>query len=345
MDSINHSICTNTTINDGYCYGLPVCGYCYHFNITLESSNNYELYNMMVIRILLPVIGLFGLCGNGISAFIYSRKSMRSSMNIYLCALAISDIIIILTAFFLFFIENLRYKSLLLSKIFAMLTPIAFPLGLTAQSLSVFLTVTSAIDCFLLIYSNPNCKRRFCSATTAIKMVGMISMLAMLYNSPHMFEINVITCWNIVYFEKSIDVCPTDLRQSQLYLTVYYAWMYTAVMAVGPVLILIALNSAIIIALRNTLPVSGDSDIITLVVVVCLFITCNILPLTVNFLELIFGYINAYLIDLSNLIVVLNSSCNFLIYFAFGSRFRKTLKEYIELIFYRQSASKIVVAA
>ncbi|EJW73452.1 hypothetical protein WUBG_15640 [Wuchereria bancrofti] len=97
-----------------------------------------------------------------------------------------------------------------------MLTPIAFPLGLTAQSLSVFLTVTSAIDCFLLIYSNPNCKRRFCSATSAIKMVGMISMLAMLYNSPHMFEINVITCWNIVYFEKSIDVCPTDLRQSQV---------------------------------------------------------------------------------------------------------------------------------
>ncbi|VBB33290.1 unnamed protein product [Acanthocheilonema viteae] len=231
----------------------------------------------MVIRIFLPVIGLFGLCGNGISAFIYSRKSMRSSMNVYLCALAISDIIIILTAFFLFFIENLRYKSLLLSEIFALLTPVAFPVGLTAQSLSVFLTVTSAVDCFLLIYSNPNCKRRFCSTSTAIKIVGMISMLAMLYNSPHMFEIDVITCWNIVYAEKSIDVCPTDLRQSQLYLTVYYAWMYTVVMAVGPVLILIVLNSAIIIALRSTLSVSGDSDIITLVVVVCLFIACNVL--------------------------------------------------------------------
>ncbi|EFO16212.1 hypothetical protein LOAG_12296, partial [Loa loa] len=124
----------------------------------------------IIIRIFLPVIGLFGLCGNGISAFIYSRKSMRSSTNIYLCALAISDMIIILTAFFLFFIENLRYKSLILSEIFAILTPIAFPIGLTAQSLSVFLTVTSAIDCFLLIYSNPKCKRRFCNASTAIRV-------------------------------------------------------------------------------------------------------------------------------------------------------------------------------
>uniref|UniRef100_A0A0R3RWJ0 G_PROTEIN_RECEP_F1_2 domain-containing protein n=1 Tax=Elaeophora elaphi TaxID=1147741 RepID=A0A0R3RWJ0_9BILA len=216
MDSINDSICTNITVSDGYCYGLPVCGYCYDFSITLEASNNYEFYNMMIIRILLPVIGLFGLCGNGISAFIYSRKSMRSSMNVYLCALAISDIIIILTAFFLFFIENLRSKSLLLSEIFAILTPVAFPLGLTAQSLSVFLTVTSAIDCFLLIYSSPNWRERFCSTSTAIKMVGMIAMLAMLYNSPHMFEINVITCWNVAYAEKSIDVCPTDLRQSQV---------------------------------------------------------------------------------------------------------------------------------
>ncbi|OZC06363.1 hypothetical protein X798_06649 [Onchocerca flexuosa] len=288
MDSINYSICTNITINDGYCYDLPICGYCYDFNTTLELGKNYELYNMMVIRILLPVIGLFGLCGNGISAFIYSRKSMRSSMNIYLCALAISDTVIILTAFLLFLIENLRYKSQLLSEIFAILTPLTFPLGLTAQSSSVFLTVTSAIDCFMMIYSNPHCKRRFCTTSTAIKvntdcqlsMVGMIFMSAMLYNSPHMFEINVVDCWNIEYAEKSIDVCPTDLRRNE--------------------------------------------------------------PLTINFLELLFGYVNSYLIDLSNLIVVLNSSCNFLIYFAFGSRFRKTLKEYVVTIFCRQSTNKLI---
>ncbi|VDO58884.1 unnamed protein product [Onchocerca flexuosa] len=137
-------------------------------------------------------------------------------MNIYLCALAISDTVIILTAFLLFLIENLRYKSQLLSEIFAILTPLTFPLGLTAQSSSVFLTVTSAIDCFMMIYSNPHCKRRFCTTSTAIKMVGMIFMSAMLYNSPHMFEINVVDCWNIEYAEKSIDVCPTDLRRNEV---------------------------------------------------------------------------------------------------------------------------------
>lgn len=38
---------------------------------------------------------------------------------------------------------------------------------------------------------------------------------------------------------------------------------------------------------------------------------------------------NSYLIDLSNLMVVMNSSCNFLIYYTFGAHFRKTLKHYI----------------
>lgn len=47
-------------------------------------------------------------------------------------------------------------------------------------------------------------------------MLALIVLLAMLYNSPHMLEISVINCWNVEYAEKSIDVCPTDLRQSQV---------------------------------------------------------------------------------------------------------------------------------
>ncbi|VDN03439.1 unnamed protein product [Thelazia callipaeda] len=261
-------------------------------------------------------------------------------MNIYLCALALSDMIIIITAFFLFFIENLRTKSLLLSKIFASLVPVTFPLGLTAQSLSVFLTVTAAVDCYILVHCDTKCIERFCCTSSSLKILVVIIALAMLYNTPHMLEISVVSCWNVIYNEESIDVCPSALRKSPFYLTIYYVWMYTAIMAVGPVLILIVLNSMIIFALRKTNDVSGDSDIITLVLVVCLFITCNVLPLAVNFVELIFGYMNSYLIDLSNLMVVLNSSCNFFIYYAFGSRFRKTLKEYFDIIFHRRSITK-----
>lgn len=43
--------------------------------------------------------------------------------------------------------------------------------------------------------------------------------------------------------------------------------------------------------------------------------------------------VNSYLIDMSNLMVVLNSSCNFLIYYAFGEQFRRLLKSYIKIYF------------
>lgn len=93
-----------------------------------------------------------------------------SSMNVYLCALAVSDTTIILTAFCLFVIENLRHRSLFLSKFFASLAPICFPVGLTAQTLSVFLTVTAAVDCYVHVSSNTDCKQRFCSTSSSIKV-------------------------------------------------------------------------------------------------------------------------------------------------------------------------------
>ncbi|ETN80172.1 hypothetical protein NECAME_09338 [Necator americanus] len=157
----------------------------------------------------------------------------------------------------------------------------------------------------------------------------IIVCIAFIYNSPHMFEIYVVDCWSMPYGAVSKDVCPTALRSNPDYLTIYYAYLYTIVMAAGPVSLLVVINSAIVVSMkRNKREEQNDSDILTLVLVVCLFISCNVLPLTVNFLELLFEVVNAYLIDLSNLMVVVNSSCNFLIYYAFGSNFRRTLRHY-----------------
>jgi hypothetical protein len=74
------------------------------------------------------------------------------------------------------------------------------------------------------------------------------------------------------------------LRQNEVYYTFYYAYLYTIVMAAGPVLLLIILNTAIVVIMRqscNEANQSGSnqsgSDITTFVLVVCLFISCNIL--------------------------------------------------------------------
>ncbi|CAI5456258.1 unnamed protein product [Caenorhabditis angaria] len=340
------SILNNSTANcdeeskaSGMCFNMQICGYCYNYAETPHVSKEYEQFNMVVIGVLLPTIGVLGLIGNTLSAFTYSRREMISSLNVYLFSLACSDIIIILTAFFLFFLENMRKRSEYATYYFAVLSPVMFPLGLIGQTLSVFITVASAFDCFVLVAAGEKFKNKFCSVSTSICILCMIIIIGFVYNSPHMFEIYVIDCWSLTYNTRSKDVCPTALRANPDYLTIYYAYMYTIVMAVGPVVLLIVINTAIVLSMRKSSNNGTDSDIITLVLVVCLFITCNILPLTVNFLELLFGIINSYLIDLSNLMVVVNSSCNFLIYYAFGSHFRRTLRHYIKNAWLRHFGS------
>lgn len=67
--------------------------------------------------------------------------------------------------------------------------------------------------------------------------------------------------------------------------------------------------------------------------VVLLFIACNVAALLLNVFEAHLGellgpHIN-YVVDASNFLVVLNSSCNFLIYVTFSLAFRSTLRQHI----------------
>uniref|UniRef100_A0A914QJ57 G-protein coupled receptors family 1 profile domain-containing protein n=1 Tax=Panagrolaimus davidi TaxID=227884 RepID=A0A914QJ57_9BILA len=112
-------------------------------------------------------MGTFGIFGNSLSAFIYSRKSMKSSINTYLCALAFSDITVIVTSFFLFFLESMRKRSSIASRFFALFASVTFPLGLTAQSMSVFLTIAGAFDCFILVIGTDSIKSRICTPRIA----------------------------------------------------------------------------------------------------------------------------------------------------------------------------------
>lgn len=58
-----------------------------------------------------------------------------------------------------------------------------------------------------------------------------------------------------------------------------------------------------------------------LLVVVLVFFICNLLPLVVNIMEL-FVHTNEQVIQVSNLLVTINSSVNILIYCTFGKKFR-----------------------
>ncbi|EJW78651.1 hypothetical protein WUBG_10438, partial [Wuchereria bancrofti] len=70
----------------------------------------------------------------------------------------------------------------------------------------------------------------------------------------------------------------------------------------------------------------GSDDSITMVMVVILFLCCNILALIVNVIETFFEpstLLLNFLTDTSNFLVVLNSSINCLIYYTFNKEYKK----------------------
>ncbi|CAG9530565.1 unnamed protein product [Cercopithifilaria johnstoni] len=305
---------------------LPHCEMCQ----VLVSDSTYIVYNLVLIGFILPLIGFFGLLGNGISAFIYCRPEMRSSTNIYLCALGCSDCGVICTAIFLFCFDIIRRYSLHISLIFGTFSPIVYPAGMIAQTCSVYFTLMAAADCFVQVCLTDNC-RKVVSREFFVKcMVLFIVIFSVLYNVPHCLETVVLECWHTRFESRSLEVCP-DLFSYKL---IYYKYMYSIFLAVGPLIVLVILTLYIIgVSVILQKGGSGSGDTIALILVVLLFIACNVAALLLNVFEVRLGemlgpYIN-YVVDASNVLVVFNSSCNFIIYVTFSLAFRRTLRRCI----------------
>uniref|UniRef100_A0A914DU55 G-protein coupled receptors family 1 profile domain-containing protein n=1 Tax=Acrobeloides nanus TaxID=290746 RepID=A0A914DU55_9BILA len=308
---------------------LPNCGLCTSFT----SEPTYMVFNLLVIGILLPFISLCGLFGNAISAFVYSRRAMRSSTNSYLCALGCSDNAVICTAIFVFFIDSIRRYSLRLSIIYGIFAPVVYPAGMIAQTSSVYFTLSAALDCFVQVCL-PERFHRFCSKISIAKITILsVLIFSVLYNVPHFFEAVVLECWHAQFLSRSLEVCPTPLRFEPTYQQIYYKYMYSIFLAIGPLVFLVILNVFIIGAsLLKSKNGSSNGDNMALILVVLLFIKCNMVALILNIfenrLQEILGWKMNYVVDISNLLVVFNSSFNFVIYYKFSAPFRHTLCQY-----------------
>uniref|UniRef100_A0A914I5L2 G-protein coupled receptors family 1 profile domain-containing protein n=1 Tax=Globodera rostochiensis TaxID=31243 RepID=A0A914I5L2_GLORO len=304
---------------------LPNCGLCTQF----ASDQFYITYNLVVIGLLLPFISLCGLCGNVLSAFVYSRVSLRQSYSgsLYLSALGCSDAAVIITALFLFFVDSIRRYSLALSVVYGSLSPIVYPAAMIAQTCSVYFTLVAGIDCFVQVWLPRAAKDLFARQCFQKATICAVLLFAFLYNVPHCFESILLNCWHPTFQSASVELCPAPLRYNPTYTLIYYKYMYAFFLAVGPLVILIALNTAVIVG--TMICKRGNSeDNMALILVVLLFILCNIIALLINIFEshlssALSWRIN-YIIDISNLLVVFNSSLNFAIYYNFSRPFRAT---------------------
>ncbi|KAG5887004.1 hypothetical protein JTB14_003682 [Gonioctena quinquepunctata] len=304
-------------------------------NIDPEVVN---FFRFVTNGLFINLIGMLGILGNIISMIILSRPQMRSSINYLLIGLARIDTVLIITSMLLFGLPGIYpYSGSMFTYYYVVyphIAPVLFPIALVAQTASVYLTLTVSLERFVAV-CHPLRARSLCTYGRArIYVIGILIFSAM-YNLPRFWEATLQEEWsgkhNVTIY------CPqqSEFRDDPTYQTIYIHWLYLICMYLLPFGSLAVLNACIY---RQVLRANKERQRLSrhqkreiglatmLLGVVVVFFICNILPLVINIVETFNVFIEfnlIFLIHISNLLVTINSSVNFIIYVIFGEKFKR----------------------
>lgn len=344
IDAVINLITSSTTIPDEY------------NNATYSESNISDIYIPFIRRaicketyypdslenqfqfwisaILLSCIALFGILGNIISMIILSRPQMKSSISAVLFGLAACDTLLISTSVLLFSFPTVYpYTGYMFNYYYIWypkLSPYLFPIAMTSQTASAYLTITVSFERFLVVYF-PLQSRRWLDYERARIYVILIILFSFVYNIPRFLEARVLEDIHPKY-GTIYCISVTALRAHIVYINFYVHWMYLIFICFIPFVTLSFFNVMIYrqirIANKERLRLSRSekreiSLAMMLMCVVIVFLACNILALILNMLEAFYHIILENVNVVSNLLVTINSSVNFIIYVIFGEKFKR----------------------
>jgi len=305
------------------------------------------------------VLSLFGIVGNIITILVLISPSMRTtSTNIYLTALSCSNIL-----FLLIFIPSYSMRYLIGYRLYITnQPPFAFEILLTRLPTTpiyntillsiIYLTIAVSMDRLILV-KFPLKAKQILTPRTTLTTILFIYIFSIVYCIPYWFEQHYIP----------------ELKQCRLtsigikihkYTRIY---IYIPVVYLIPFITLTCINITIILSLvarkrrkkslgaKTNKKKQGDHHItLMLVAVIIVFVLCQIPLLVLNAWyaidpqgsshSLLFLSLNS----IGILLMVFNTSTNFLLYCFFGQKFREVLVGFISRIIFnrtRQSNSQI----
>ena len=275
--------------------------------------------------ILYPIFCVLGLIGNGLGIAVMLQKQMRSSTNVYLLALAISDgIKIICDALYFLVVLFLEIDPRIGNRLYIFLYPYAHYVFNASLCISAWLTVAVAVERYVYV-CHVHKVRTYCTLSRARAISFSVFIFMSLACIPYALRYKTVESQDNSTTWLSYDLSLTDLWADPKFASIF-TWIQYFIRIIIPLTLLIVLNIFIMYGIRKCRIGRKNHRItVMLIVVIIVFIIC-IIPDAIMSTFLGFGYYEEdYLArairEITDLFLLINTAVNFVIYCAFNTIF------------------------
>lgn len=313
---------------------------------THVDIGDYELFSFAINGVLLSSIISCGIVGNSLIVIVLCRQKLRNYLSPYFAVLALWDVLLLVASFPVFAYEPLRKDNLVPSDQLLFIYKYFYPVAHVFHTESVWTLVLLSFERYLgICHPLKNNRRRSTPKPSKFNWIlfTLVSVSGVIFSIPRFFEITSCQA-----SDKSLIVTPTSLRLSGHYQLIYNVILRLVCLTVGPFFLMFILTCLICVSLRNSqglhqaavpyrfikasrkrLETTMNSMLIADAVK---FLLSMSLTAALDFCELILSTENleslpfVYVVDISNVIIILSSSLNFFVYWCCGSKFRSETK-------------------
>ena len=313
-------------------------------DISLEQS--CRLYTFIIYTVIVGTLIVIGIIGNSLTFIVFwNGQFNRATSFLFMCLSLTDSAVLLFTSVWmpLLPLEESRRYTQYFWNVYPYIVVNMLPLCLMAQTATVWVTVLITVNRFINVCV-PLRASQWCTITKVKIQLAIVLLFAILYNIPKFVELQVeqVATDNGTSLATHVNVTRHwfDYAYQMMYNTVLYA-IFNIVL---PIFILALLNIRLIkylkarrrMQIRMHTPNSHNEHSMTLVIVIIVIvqIVCQLPALVTRMLwiaapieEYRCGGYMFYMVPFTNMLVILNSAVNFIIYIMFNKCFRGVIME------------------
>ena len=310
----------------------------------LEAS--CDLYSFVVYTLIVGMLVVVGIVGNCFTAFVFWKGNFGTSTAFLFMCLSLIDTALLMTVLPLYSLGPFADYTGRLEKEIGTIRPYVrvymVPLAWLTHTATLWVTVLIAVNRYIIVCL-PFRAAQWCTVSKVKIQLAVVLVFAILYNIPKFAEGIVVHSVSNNGTTHKAYAMNSKLGSDELYNIIYSNVVYTIFMLVLPITILIVLTIRLIAAMkahrrmqikmRRLHNQHHDTNVtFVLVIVVIVVIACQ-LPALVN--QVLWNVLpnearncggsHFYVRPIANMLVILNSAVNFVIYTLFNKSFRDVL--------------------